>query len=1076
MSFERYERIYDGYERGTTLRAGGAPLRLTLPRTAQKDRRYRLFVVGESALFYQWKDEPDYPAQYRTVTDALDPVNAREAHYCLNLSSKKPEQYVRRVYKKVMWPPMLSYLPMHPVPEDWTCGVWARAEGLRFEEGGYLRMRVDIRRKHEGVNRHSVALAPDETVVIEFPEGTWDWREFSRELKLDPEQTAHVGVWFEGAGYSGGFFLERAFLTAASGENMLPDFDVPVPDKEAFDWTAQYLSRKEWPEFEVRLGGEVIFRDEAFERCHLDSEWEIDLPARLMTGDVPLEIRLVSDYHEPVPYIVREVGLIEQPDGALSLIACSPVGTVQDGAFVLLRTKQADACVRFESPDGRLAGEQEYRFEEPGLHGVRLTCASPCLHAPFVFSCGDASVRGEIERIVDRPRDGVVTGTGDMIYVEQRMDYVEEYLSWYLSNGIGSLLTIRPTYRWSGTRVLNPQVWALVTRVLNEMNIRYVLMLDGRELPGISTNPDDGMLQGPGYYGRQTHERDGAAYYWGTRGGSDSPMIEQYGDMTQYAFREDPLHTNPGHAPENFYFVGDDVFLYRDPQIPRDYRAGMEESVKALAETRFGAPRHTGPSVMFKYLLQAGYSWVGAETMYGSMEPLMAFLRGACWSEGRSAMGVHHAVQWSSSPQDAPEHFRRYRLALYVSYMQGATEINTEEGLWHLEEYYSHFHRFSQGCGGHRKQQQDFCRYVASHSRTGRFHAPMGLLHGRYDGWHAFGNRHPWGWQDKPNADAEKSWDLLKVFYPLSKPGDALYIHGCDTDHAVGYHTGMPMGNIDVLPVESGEALLARYGALAFMGYHCAEGAGDVKLADYVRRGGKLLLTRAHLSDTTGFDEVAAGRLHEAEGHPLAFCEGAPRYACHHVDGVAVTVCENVRTPDRVLARTDEGLPLACEYTLGEGCVLLVNALAYPAHPALRALYERQLEALMREQTALEPSWTETGDDVGCAAYDQADGSRHIYLLAVDWYRPEERVREAIVRVGTDRYTVRMPFGVMVKCVLQGDCIAWPHAEEGEVLGIENGRARVQGAGRVTFTLGRGGKARQVEVDFEQAPVQEIEF
>ena len=92
MSFERYERIYDGYERGTTLRAGGAPLRLTLPQTAQKDRRYRLFVVGESALFYQWKDEPDYPAQYRTVTDALDPVNAREAHYCLNLSSKKPEQ------------------------------------------------------------------------------------------------------------------------------------------------------------------------------------------------------------------------------------------------------------------------------------------------------------------------------------------------------------------------------------------------------------------------------------------------------------------------------------------------------------------------------------------------------------------------------------------------------------------------------------------------------------------------------------------------------------------------------------------------------------------------------------------------------------------------------------------------------------------------------------------------------------------------------------------------------------------------------------------------------------------------
>ena len=148
MSFENYEKVYDGYKQGTTLRAGGAPLTLTLPTAAQENKRYRLFVVGETAMFYQWKDEPDYPAHYRTLTDALDPLNAREAHYCLNLSSKKPEGYVRRVYKKVMWPPVLSYLPMHPVPEDWTLGVWARAKNLRFAEGGYLRMRVEIRYKH----------------------------------------------------------------------------------------------------------------------------------------------------------------------------------------------------------------------------------------------------------------------------------------------------------------------------------------------------------------------------------------------------------------------------------------------------------------------------------------------------------------------------------------------------------------------------------------------------------------------------------------------------------------------------------------------------------------------------------------------------------------------------------------------------------------------------------------------------------------------------------------------------------------------------------------------------------------
>ena len=115
------------------------------------------------------------------------------------------------------------------------------------------------------------------------------------------------------------------------------------------------------------------------------------------------------------------------------------------------------------------------------------------------------TVKGEIPQVVERGVDNVVTGTGDMIYIEQRLDYVEEYLSWYISNGVGNLLTIRPTYRWCGTRTLNPDVWKLVTRVLNEMDIHYVLMLDGRELPGISTNPDDEMLSGAGYHGRQEH-------------------------------------------------------------------------------------------------------------------------------------------------------------------------------------------------------------------------------------------------------------------------------------------------------------------------------------------------------------------------------------------------------------------------------------------------------------------------------------------------------------------------------------------------------------------------------------------
>ena len=67
-----------------------------------------------------------------------------------------------------------------------------------------------------------------------------------------------------------------------------------------------------------------------------------------------------------------------------------------------------------------------------------------------------------------------------------------------------------------------------------------------------------------------------------------------------------------------------------------------------------------------------------------------------------------------------------------------------------------------------------------------------------------------------------------------------------------------------------------------------------------------------------------------------------------------------------------------------------------------------------------------------------------------------------------------MPFGVMVKCVVKGDLAVWPHSEDGEVLEITDRGARVQGVGKVRFTLAQAGTVREVEVDFTSSPVQEV--
>ena len=104
-----------------------------------------------------------------------------------------------------------------------------------------------------------------------------------------------------------------------------------------------------------------------------------------------------------------------------------------------------------------------------------------------------------------------------MLYIPVDPVSVENYLKWYLSAHIGNLLTIRPSYRWNGTRTLNSAVYRKLAGFLDAMGIRYSHMLDGRELPGCNCNPSVEELDSGSFLGRQTHEFDGQFAYWGYR-------------------------------------------------------------------------------------------------------------------------------------------------------------------------------------------------------------------------------------------------------------------------------------------------------------------------------------------------------------------------------------------------------------------------------------------------------------------------------------------------------------------------------------------------------------------------------
>jgi len=1060
MSFEAYKQFYYD-EKGTTLRPFGKPFSVSFELDKKQNKHYRLYATGESGMFYQWKGEYDMPGRYRIISDALDTKHAELSRYCADLSSKKAEDYPRLMYKKIMWPPVLSYLKLAYLTEGFSFGIRVKTNNLVVEADGHITMRVAGHLKKEGKYNGSIIGDFDFCYDLDLNVDTKnEWVELSRDIII-PESTANVGVWVEGYGYSGEVYVEAPHLTSDSGWNVLHEFDRPNSSNAKFEWLGMNLSRVEWPEFKLVLNGVTVFEGARFERCHRFSEWEIELPMEALKEKNSLEIYLVSDYEDATVYTLHEMGIIEQAGGEVAIIASPEIGYVDDGVCVLIRTEKDNAEIAFSS-DGVLKGERVYRFEEKGLHGIRLTANECAENASFTLACGDTSVNGVVKYILKASDKGVVTGTGDMIYVNTEPEDIEEYLSWYISNNIGNFFTIRPTYRWSGVRVLKRGAWRTVARILNEMQISYVIIVDGRELPGLNAQPDNELIGGKYFMGRQTHERDGATLYWGNMTYGDNLIGEQYNDMVYYIFKKDSAHSNNRCVDGNLYYRDGKVYLNRDPGRIRDMRDAAQAKISELTAIRNGCTRHTGPACIFTPFVKSGFEWLGAETMYGTIEVQMAFLRGSQLSNGIARNGVHHAVQWSSSPQDAPEHIRRYRLALYSSYIQDANDINTEEGLWHLEEYYSHFNRFDNCCGAHKKQQQDFCRYVKAHTRKGKFYANSAIMQGRFDGWIGFTNEHPWGWYDRHDSEAEDSWQLLKVLYPLSQPGAAVYCHGCDTKSEPGYYSGTPFGNINVLPAESNTDKIGDYRLLAFLGYHCAEKEDFDRLEGYVANGGALILTRAHLCNTTLFDDISANNIVEIENHPLGKTNGAPIYAIEHFNGLTVKACKNITTPDKVICSTDEGTPLAAEYLIGKGRLILVNALCYPSNEAIKGLYGKLLSESVKANKALEEIWCETDEKVEFSVYDNDDGSRTIYLLAVDWYHHDDEKRTARLIIGENKYELDVKFGTLYKCVAKNGKAIIAMDENGEISSFDGEKATISCCGEAKFLLLDNGSTLEV--------------
>ncbi len=912
-------------------------------------------LVGETDYYWRWRTEWGAPyAIAMGIDDALTTQDTYGERYALQFPCNG-EDAPRNAYLKF-------YQSDFKPGEKYTFAIAAKAE--EFHRGSSAEMVLELYYAKEGRHPNDVFDAPDQLVTIDFPEGSYDWTVLSKEFTMP--QNAVCGILRMGVrGCTGKLKVGSPRLSVPGGESIVPPLAPTQDRRPQFNYLGENLSRRDWLECALLIDGKEVWRGERYSSIVRRAEYSFNV-GTIPPGDHTLTLQLLDDYATAVGFVLQGVEVHEFGAHDFELIGAPETAQEGEPYTALIRTNQANVSLR---ADGR-----EFLFAEAGLHAVEFAPLSEERHHAVIVSATHQD-GFQVER-VGKPERPILLGTGDFVYIPHTQEDMERYLEWYVGNRIGNCICFRHSYRWGGSRGMNAQMWKKTIPLLNALRLHYTVMVDGREVPGMNSTPTEDILQGPYYLGRRSHENDGSLCYWANCLWGTDEFREPYGDILSRGVNAGGIqpHVRPKRTASG------KTWWFFDPDKAQDMKEAAEYFVENLKDAKGQSTRHSGPSALFRYFFQAGYDCLLAEQMYGPEEVILSSLRGASTAYGKKDFGTHLAVQWSSEPLDCQEHADRYFLSLATSYMNGATDINTEEGLWRMESNYADHDRFSHNCVIHRQANDRFRKFLERHPRHGRIVVPNALIQGRYDGWRCFGRENLWRnhGEQWTFGKAEESFDLLSTFYPRNVL-NSIYVVPCPNEPQ-GWYSGTPFGYADLTPWEVD---WTRYPAVAMMGWHTYQAGDAQKMLEYVKQGGRLLLCRRHLN--TALKHTAA-----------------PVYPA---DEPALT---ELLGDDW---RQDGAMRLR---KIGQGVVRYFPCDLWPAEEPLRQEYLVALKDQAREVTSVEEAkgWIRANEDVEFAAYELPDGTRQFYLLNIRWWDRKDAT-VTLVKGGKNTEIV-VPFGEII--------------------------------------------------------------
>lgn len=473
------------------------------------------------------------------------------------------------------------------------------------------------------------------------------------------------------------------------------------------------------------------------------------------------------------------------------------------------------------------------------------------------------------------------------------------------------------------------------------------------------------------------------------------------------------------------YFRNARVKVEPPKQGAMDMKAA-KESYSAVLKDLVDRERETGvpfvstveATMLNNYNVEMGVDMPFSELLCADPEMVVPALRGAARAYDSKLWGTYIAHEWYGGMR----HFdklkeARLELIYKYAYMSGSEAFCLESGLDRITSYGTVLPDENPIAEKNRELFYRMCDYIAKDERP--FGGPItrvAFVQGNYD---AFGGG--WGgsalWsqfegEQWGHSDAEAGWRIVN---DINKKRDWWEPDGYE---AKGFDVSGSLadGSYDIIPATASAEAMKRYDCLIFTGWNTMTEKIVENLLEYVKSGGKLLITAAHLNanpDRTGKPEYlnndtvkkllgcsltgkstssnlgmrfvsdsAIPNMH----YPYAHLKAAdPIYSKGYVKYAEVELCgaetRSILSDSFLVVEAElNAAPTLIENKCGEGHVVFLTTEYYPGNNSVYPMYRSVVREMLRAETENEPQLVLAPSPVRFSVYE--DGI--MYLLNTD--------------------------------------------------------------------------------------------